>query len=314
LVEAYITHADDLEQVSTALIPPLLEAVLVDYNQNLPEARDHEVLDTMTAIIRKLGARITDQVPAIMSSVFACTLEMINRDMAEYPEHRVSFFKMIQAINMNCFPALLQLPSSDFALFLDSIVWAFKHTMRDVADTGLVVCLELINNFAASSIEASNTFFEQHYIRLLQDVFVVLTDTEHKAGFKNQCILLARLIGLVETNAIQVPLYSSDPQVPPGTPNSVFLKDFLVKLMKSAFPHLAPVQIQVFVNGLFSLHADQNRFKVNVRDFLIELKEFAGQDNAELYLEEREASLISGDITQRNGVATSAGAKAMEDD
>jgi hypothetical protein len=27
----------------------------VDYNQNLPEARDHEVLDTMTAIIRKLG-------------------------------------------------------------------------------------------------------------------------------------------------------------------------------------------------------------------------------------------------------------------
>ena len=117
-----------------------------------------------------------------MSSVFACTLDMINKDMAEYPEHRVSFFKMIQAINMNCFPALLQLPPSDFALFLDSIVWAFKHTMRDVADTGLVVCLELINNFAASGIESSNAFFQQHYIRLLQDVFVVLTDTEHKAG------------------------------------------------------------------------------------------------------------------------------------
>jgi exportin-1 len=195
LVEAYINHADDLDQVNSALIPPLLEAVLVDYNQNLPEARDHEVLDTMTAIIRKLGVisppcsllillqgRITEQVPAIMSSVFACTLDMINKDMAEYPEHRVSFFKMIQAINMNCFPALLQLPASDFSLFLDSIVWAFKHTMRDVADTGLVVCLELVNNFAASDVESSNTFFQQHYIRLLQDVFVVLTDTEHKAG------------------------------------------------------------------------------------------------------------------------------------
>ena len=202
LVEAYINHADDLDQVNTALIPPLLEAVLVDYNQNLPEARDHEVLDTMTAIIRKLGvlpvsslmlmfqARITDQVPSIMSSVFECTLEMINKDMAEYPEHRVSFFRMIQAINMNCFPALLQLPPADFALFLDSIVWAFKHTMRDVADTGLVVCLEMVNNFAASNVEASNTFFQQHYIRLLQDVFVVLTDTEHKAGitdFLYQC-------------------------------------------------------------------------------------------------------------------------------
>ena len=57
LVEAFINYADDLDQVNSALIPPLLEAVLVDYNQNLPEARDHEVLDTMTAIIRKLGVR-----------------------------------------------------------------------------------------------------------------------------------------------------------------------------------------------------------------------------------------------------------------
>jgi exportin-1 len=74
------------------------------------------------------------------------------------------------------------------------------------------------------------------------------------------------------------------------------------------------VQIQVFVNGLFSLHTDQNRFKINVRDFLIELKEFAGQDNADLYLEEREASLMGGDITQRNGVDPSIVGKSMEDD
>jgi hypothetical protein len=50
-----------------------------------------------------------------------------------------------------------------------------------------------------------------------------------------------------------------------------------------------------------------------VRDFLIELKEFAGQDNADLYLEEREASLLGGDMSQRNGVDPSS-AKSMEDD
>lgn len=120
--------------------------------------------------------------PAIMSSVFACTLDMINKDLAEYPEHRVSFFKMIQAIVQHCFPALLQLPPQDFSLFLDSVVWAFKHTMRDVADTGLMVCLELVNSFAASDVEISTNFFRQHYIRLLRDVFIVFTDTEHKAG------------------------------------------------------------------------------------------------------------------------------------
>jgi exportin-1 len=84
------------------------------------------------------------------------------------------------------------------------------------------------------------------------------------------------------------------------------------------FPSLwfanASVQIQVFVNGLFRLHTDQQRFKVNVRDFLIELKEFAGQDNADLYLEEREASLIGGDAAQRNGVPGAADSKSMEDD
>jgi hypothetical protein len=74
------------------------------------------------------------------------------------------------------------------------------------------------------------------------------------------------------------------------------------------------VQIQAFVNGLFTLHADQTRFKINVRDFLIELKEFAGQDNAELYMEEREASLQGGDFAERNGVGPSNGGKSMEDD
>lgn len=34
------------------------------------------------------------------------------------------------------FLALLKIPAEQFKLVLDSIVWAFKHTMRNVADTG----------------------------------------------------------------------------------------------------------------------------------------------------------------------------------
>lgn len=34
-------------------------------------------------------------------------------------------------------------------------------------------------------------------------------------------------------------------------------------------------------------HSDINRFKLSLRDFLIQLKEFSG-DNADLYLEEKE--------------------------
>lgn len=33
--------------------------------------------------------------------------------------------------------ALLELPPAEFKMFMDSIIWAIKHTMRDIADTGL---------------------------------------------------------------------------------------------------------------------------------------------------------------------------------
>ena len=45
--------------------------------------------------------------------------------------------------------------------------------------------------------------------------------------------------------------------------------------------------MQSFVISLGELHSDINRFKLSLRDFLISLKEFSG-DNAELYLEEKE--------------------------
>lgn len=46
-------------------------------------------------------------------------------------------------------------------------------------------------------------------------------------------------------------------------------------------------QIGIFVEGLFSQNHQYDRFKLNLRDFLIQLKEFAG-DNAELFAEEKE--------------------------
>lgn len=46
-------------------------------------------------------------------------------------------------------------------------------------------------------------------------------------------------------------------------------------------------QIQKFIIDLFSQADDITRFKLTLRDFLIQLKEFAG-DNADLFAEDRE--------------------------
>ena len=51
-------------------------------------------------------ALMEDQVPTIMENVFECTLEMINKDFSEFPEHRVEFFTLLRAINLHCFPGM----------------------------------------------------------------------------------------------------------------------------------------------------------------------------------------------------------------
>lgn len=50
---------------------------------------------------------------AILDAVFEPTLNMINQDFAEFPEHRVGFFKLLRAINLNCFPGAYFRPHSD---------------------------------------------------------------------------------------------------------------------------------------------------------------------------------------------------------
>jgi exportin-1 len=47
-------------------------------------------------------------------------------------------------------------------------------------------------------------------------------------------------------------------------------------------------QVQNFVTSLTETHNDINRFKLALRDFLIQLKEFSAGDNTELFLEEKE--------------------------
>lgn len=57
--------------------------------------------------------------------------------------------------------------------------------------------------------------------------------------------------------------------------------------MAHAYP-MCRVQVERFVLALAEQHKDIARFKLTMRDFLISLKEFSGDDNAELYLEEKE--------------------------
>ncbi len=52
-------------------------------------------------------AQATDDIPPIMDALFECTLDMINKNLEEFPEHRTNFFRMLQSVTVHCFPGEL---------------------------------------------------------------------------------------------------------------------------------------------------------------------------------------------------------------
>ena len=52
------------------------------------------------------------------------------------------------------------------------------------------MCIEVINNFASADQSVASVFFQQYFLSIMQDIFYVLTDTDHKSGFKLQSMLL----------------------------------------------------------------------------------------------------------------------------
>ncbi|XP_033121049.1 exportin-1-like [Anneissia japonica] len=294
LISGWVSRSNDPKMVIENFIPPLLEAVLSDYKRNVPAGREPEVLSTMSTIVNKLENHITNQIPKIFDHVFECTVEMINKDFEEYPEHRTNFFLLLQAVSNHCFAALIQIPAAQFKLILDSIVWAMKHTMRNVADTGLAILYGLLQNIWQDASAAQN-FYQTYYTDILQHVLSVVTDTSHTAGLTMHATILAYMFNLVERKRIVVNLDSNQGQ----TDNDEFIKEYTGKLLKNAFPHLQELQIKLFVTGLFSLNQDIAAFKEHLRDFLVQIKEVAGADLSDLFIEERESMLRQAEEEKR---------------
>ncbi|PRQ60684.1 putative armadillo-like helical protein [Rosa chinensis] len=284
LIETFLDKAEDQSHIGKQIVPPMLDPVLGDYARNLPDARESEVLSLFATIINKYKIEMIDDVPRIFEAVFQCTLVMITKNFEDYPEHRLKFFSLLRAIAAYCFPALIRLSSQQLKLVMDSIIWAFRHTERNIAETGLNLLLEMLKNFQKS--EFCNQFFRTYYLQIEQEIFAVLTDTFHKPGFKLHVLVLQQLFCLVESGPVTEPLWDVA-VVPYQYPNNaMFVREFTIKLLSDSFPNMTSIEVTQFVNGLFESKNDLATFKDHIRDFLVQSKEFSAQDNKDLYAEE----------------------------
>lgn len=57
-METYIKKAEEVESVNQTFIPQLLDSILGDYNRNVPQARDAEVLNVMATITLRMGVSL----------------------------------------------------------------------------------------------------------------------------------------------------------------------------------------------------------------------------------------------------------------
>ncbi|KAI3506958.1 hypothetical protein L1887_21623 [Cichorium endivia] len=287
LIETFLDKAEDQPQIGKQFVPPMMDPVLGDYARNLPDARESEVLSLFATIINKYKAAMIDDVPRIFEAVFQCTLEMITKNFEDYPEHRLKFFSLLRAIATHCFQALILLSPEQLKLVMDSVMWAFRHTERNIAETGLNLLLEMLKNFQNSKF--CNQFYRSYFVLIVQEIFAVLTDTFHKPGFKLHVLVLQHLFCLVESGSLTEPLWDASSVSYPYPNNGMFVREYTIKLLGASFPNIPASEVAKFVNGLFESRADLSTFKNHIRDFLVQSKEFSAQDNKDLYAEEAAA-------------------------
>eukprot|EP01018_Ginkgo_biloba_P022927 Gb_02784 [translate_table: standard] len=184
-------------------------------------------------------------------------------------------FMVVSIIPIHCL-GCTTLFASQLKLVMDSIIWAFRHTERNVAETGLNLLLEMLKNFQVS--EFCNQFHQSYFLTVEQEIFAVLTDTFHKPGFKLHVLILQHLFCLVDSGALTEPLWDVAALGSTAYPNNmIFVHEYTIKLLGTSFPNMTASEVKLFVDGLFESRNELSSFKNHIRDFLVQSKEFSAQ-------------------------------------
>lgn len=124
-------------------------------------------------------------------------------------------------------------------------------------------------------------------MHIVREVFAVMTDTFHKPGFKLHARILHHLFALARSDGgtgLAAPLWEGGaPGAHPS--NAAYVTGAVTALLATSFPNLRPGTVDAAVGGMLALR-EFGPFKEHLRDFLVQTKQFASQDNADLFAEE----------------------------
>lgn len=268
LIGTWVPMSENPDEVQANFAPPLLDAVLQDYQDSIPAARDAEVLMTMAKVVNRLKEHIQGDVLRIFGHVFEPTLDMIKNDFELFPEHRTTFYTLLLSITTHCFGAFANLTEVQLEMVVNAIIWGFQHPIRNVAEISLKIMIELFAKVMETPQQFAQGFFGKFFITVIEAVFMVATDSLHYSELGQHSVILSRMFLLVEQNHVQVPL---DPSGQSAS-NQEFITRHICEKLHLMFPDMAPASVLQYVQGFFAHDEDANQFKNWLRDFLIESK------------------------------------------
>lgn len=225
-----------------------------------------EVLKMYAAFVRCVRQIIIGSLDDIYNSIYLPSVMIIRGDVNDILQLRGPLMELASAIlNCDCAVWLFGLQER-IGDFIESIVICMKSRQYEICLAGIRNMQDLykkLNNVA--QVQYKGAFFAQYYLETIKLVFEVMTDTEHKFAFKEEVDLLSQLF-----------------KMPADQKNPAMMAQAIAEIL----PNREPVWICAYLNSILAMN-DLSQFRVEMANFLIEIKEYTPYDR-ELNIEAAE--------------------------
>ncbi|KII72118.1 Exportin-1 [Thelohanellus kitauei] len=301
LIICYINSChENLDLLKTKYFIPYVNTVLVDYRACPPCIKEVEVLSATTTFISSMNSRLNDNILTIFQHLFDSTMSMISQDLQDYPEHRVRFFTLIESITGCCFHAMVSMSPAEFDFIMQALFYAISHSSPNVSSLGLSSLVTLFKNLLDHSYSDgifTERFHKTYFIPIFDRMLHLVGDGLHRSNLGEQSFILSHMINLVDSDKIKTSISEASNSM---SANRTFVKEHAMFFLKQQHEHLNEQQLLLFVNGLFCFYKDHDQFVQHLKDFLITVKEYQGEDTDDLFADELKKEMLAVDSKNRS--------------
>ena len=279
-----VKNTDDVQLIQNDMLQSF-GTLIETYNNNNVNNKDPNMLLLFSAILEKIQNKNPEVVATIWQLLSQSTIPLIKNDYESFPEHRMNFFILLKSLISNSFESLFRAQNLSFNKeVIDTITFAINHKTPSMSEMGLETLLILLQKvISVKNIDYQNIvdpFFANYFFWLFSDVFHTMTDGFHQNCFKLQVKVCQILMRVIDEKVIKENLFDKN-----DNNKNLFLKRLLADILQN-FQNIKQTQGEALCLAMINNCRDDHKFKSVMRDFLVSLKSFIGNNEA-LWEEEK---------------------------